>query len=134
MFQTRCVKIFGGLVADKKPAAFCLFLLILFLGAIFALTVCLMIILLGCAFPGPMQTSGTYNLKCPRLYNLNHCLTSDFHEKDSSLKAQTPPLNAQKFNFKESMLKKSPSNVYNLWIFFLVVYLVTSQPAPFLPA
>lgn len=29
---------------------FCLFLWILFLGAIFALTVCLMIILLGCAF------------------------------------------------------------------------------------
>lgn len=55
-----------------------------FLGAIFALTICWMSILLGCALPGPMQTSGIYNLKCPRLYNLNHCFTSNYFKSAES--------------------------------------------------
>lgn len=67
------------LCQTERPQHCVCFLLILFLGAIFALTVFVgLLFLLGCAFPGPMQTSGTYNLKRPRLYHLNHCLTLDF--------------------------------------------------------
>lgn len=55
-----------------------------FLGAIFALTICWMSILLGCVLTGPMQTSGIYNLTCPRLYNLNHCLTSTYSKSAES--------------------------------------------------
>lgn len=64
MFKNCCVRNAGHELSVKlwtrqtKSAAFSLFLLILVHGAIFALNICL-IILLGCAFPGPMQTSGT---------------------------------------------------------------------------
>lgn len=81
-----------GHASDRRPATFCLFCFFWFLGAIFALTVCRMIILLGCAFPGPMQTSGIYNLKRPRLYNLNHCLTSTYSKRTPNVNVQTPPL------------------------------------------
>lgn len=111
---------------------FCLFLLMSFLGAIFARKVCLMIILLGCAFPGPMQTSGTYNLKRPRLYNLNHCLTSDFCllSEDSFVKAQTSLISRGSLQgcMLGGKLKTSLNNVYNLWISILV--LCDKSPCP----
>lgn len=63
----------------------CFCLLISFLGAIFALNVCFCFFSFSAELrsPGPMQTSGRYNLKCPRLYNLNcvRLLTLRGHSK-----------------------------------------------------
>lgn len=116
---------------------FVYFCLVLFLGAIFALTVHL-IILLGCVFPGPMQTSGTYNLKCPRLYNLNHCLNKDFYllSEDSCVELWTSLSTSvtSRTDAESKKPQKSLNNAYNLWIFILVRYCVTSRSALFLPA
>lgn len=63
-------------------------------GGIFALTVYWKIILLGCAFPGPMQTSGIYNLKHPQLYNLNRFLTFICSKRTHTYKGSMLRVNA----------------------------------------
>lgn len=91
-------------------------------GPYFALRVCWMIILLGCASAGPTQTSGTHNLNGPRPQSL-----FDFYPKwtlcgdKNKKKVQTRPLTHLKGSMQCDEIERRRSELCIIALIFTFI-------------
>ena len=84
-------------------------------------------------FQGQCRPQVHNNLKRPRLYNLNHCLTSDVKRTlYVELLLLMRGVSTSRKHAESKTLKESLNNVYNLWIFIILV-LCDKSPCPIPP-